>query len=332
MIRVLTQAAKRLLYLRKIKRLRIASPENADDKEKPMLTVSKTRPTPNNKICRPPSPSSVTIAALTAAEQAEALEFLAVRPLHTVIMSGWIRDHGVISPLHRGTFYGCRNSAGEFVGIALIGKHTLFEARTNAALTALAQRARACPNISMFLAESDKLAKFWCSYAMPGQPPRLTCRELLLELRQAVKDCDTLSELRLATENDLEQVAAVHAQIVLEETGVDPLALDPTGFRRRCAARIAQGRVWVWIKDGELIFKTDVVSETPEAVYIEGLWINPSQRGKGLSKLCLASLCRKLLNQTNAICGFVDAENFVAQALYRKVGFSLIEGYAKIYV
>jgi predicted GNAT family acetyltransferase len=151
-------------------------------------------------------------------------------------------------------------------------------------------------------------------------------------MRKAIKACDNISELRLATEEDLTMVATVHAQMVFEETGVNPLATDPDGFRLRCAARIKQDRVWVWVKNGELIFKTDVVSDTPEAIYIEGLWVNPNQRGTGVSKLCLASLCQRLLNHSNAICGFVDVENIAAQSLYRNTGFSITDNYAKIYL
>lgn len=276
--------------------------------------------------------ASVTVAPLIADEREEALEFLAVRPLHTVIMSGWIRDNGIISPLNKGTFYGCRDAEGRLVGVAFIGKNTLFEVRTNEALQALAQRASECPDIRMVMAEGEKLSKFWRYYAKHDQPSRLKCNELLIEKRQVVKGCNTTSEVRLATRKDLNKVVAIHARMVFEETGVNPLATDSEGFRMRCAARVNQGRVWVWIKNGELIFKADIISDTPEAIYFEGLWVNPKQRGKGFGKLCLVSLCQRLLNRSNAICGFVDAENLAAQALYRQTGFSFRDTYTKVYL
>lgn len=280
----------------------------------------------------PGTRASVAVAPLTTDEREEALVFLAVRPLHTVIMSGWIRDNGIVSSLHKGTFYGCRNAEGQLVGIAFIGKNTLFEVRTDEALQALAQRARECPDIRMVMAEGEKLSEFWRYYAKRGQPSRLKCREFLIEKRRTVKGCNPTSELRLATKQDLDQVVAIHARMVFEETGVDPLAADSEGFRMRCAVRINQGRVWVWIKNGELIFKVDIISDTPEAIYFEGLWVNPKQRGKGFGKLCLKSLCQRLLNRSNAICGFVDCENVAAQALYRQSGFSFTDSYTKVYL
>jgi ribosomal protein S18 acetylase RimI-like enzyme len=297
-----------------------------------MSAMSKTRPIRTQEQIPIESATNFFVAPLTENERSEALNFLAVRPLHTVIMSGWMRDHGVVGPLNRGTFYCYRSASGKIEGIALIGKNTLFETRTGEALQALAQLARGCPDIRMVMAEGEKLSKFWYYYARPDQSPRSTCSELLFEMRKAIRPFDTISELRLATEEDLTAVAAVHAQMVDEETGVNPLVADPDGFLARCETRIKQNRVWVWVKDGELIFKTDVISETPEAVYIEGLWVNPNQRGKGFSKLCLANLCQRLLNHSSTICGFVDAENITAQSLYQKTGFSLTDYYAKIYL
>ena len=63
--------------------------------------------------------ADVTAAELREGQRDEVLAFLAVRPLHTVIMADMIRNHGVQSPLNRGTFYACRNAAGERTVIEL---------------------------------------------------------------------------------------------------------------------------------------------------------------------------------------------------------------------
>src|SRR5436309_3200537 len=84
-------------------------------------------------------------------------------------------------------------------------------------------------------------------------------------------DCES-GNLRQATLDDIEQIMPVHAQIAFEESGVNPLERDPEGFRRRTARRIEQGRVWVWTEGGRLIFKADVIADTPEAIYIEGVY------------------------------------------------------------
>src|SRR6266571_1755542 len=69
----------------------------------------------------------------------EVLNFLGARPLHTFIMSSWIRDNGLASSFNRGTFYGCRSPQGRLEGVALIGHITLFETESDSALAAFAR-------------------------------------------------------------------------------------------------------------------------------------------------------------------------------------------------
>ena len=76
----------------------------------------------------------VTTARLTDGCEAEVLAFLADRPLHTVSLTGLIEDNGLVSPLNRGAFYGCRNRQGQLEGVALIGHATLMETTTYRAL------------------------------------------------------------------------------------------------------------------------------------------------------------------------------------------------------
>lgn len=79
---------------------------------------------------------------LSEFDRAEVLEFISIRPVHTVVMSGLIQDNGIESPDNRGKFYGYRNKKGELEGVSLIGHTTLIESRSAAALNAFAHIAR----------------------------------------------------------------------------------------------------------------------------------------------------------------------------------------------
>ncbi len=138
--------------------------------------------------------------------EAEVLEFLARRPLHTVAMIGFIRDNGLVSKLNRGTFYGCRNRRGELEGVALIGHATLMETRTDRALQAFAELARQCPGKHLIMGEQERIEEFWGYYSEDGQGMRRACRELLLQLSWPVQVWEEVSELRLATLGDIEMV------------------------------------------------------------------------------------------------------------------------------
>src|SRR5437588_10258634 len=80
--------------------------------------------------------SALTVQALADGHKEEVLQFLSSRPVHTVVMAGFIRDNGLVSPLNRGTFYGCRDEQGRLRGVALIGHATLIETESDEALAA----------------------------------------------------------------------------------------------------------------------------------------------------------------------------------------------------
>jgi GNAT superfamily N-acetyltransferase len=294
-------------------------------------------PTKRN-TARPPaaalkSPGAEADAqALTEEHREEALRFLASRPVHTVVMASFIRDNGVSSPLNRGTFYGCRDGEGRLVGVALIGHATLVETDSDEALAAFARLARACPRAHVMVGESDKIERFWEHYAEDGRSPRLVCRELLMEQRWPIRVRDAVPGLRPATPGDLEQVMTVQAQMASEESGVNPLEADPEGFRRRCLRRIEQGRVWVWTEGGRLIFKADIISETPEVKYVEGVWVAPDERGRGYGLRCLSQLSRELLARSGAVTLLVNETARGAVSFYRRAGYKLCSQYDTIFL
>lgn len=280
----------------------------------------------------PEAESTVTATALMEDDRNEVLAFLSERPLHTVCITGFIRDNGLVSPHNRGTFYGCRNSEGRLEGVALIGHATLIEARTRRAMQEFALVAQAHPKTHMILGETERVEQFWNFYADEGQNMRRAYREMLFELRQAMQADDEIEGLRQAAIDDLELILPVHAAMAEDESGINPLDVDPEGFRSRCARRIEMGRVWVLVKDGELLFKADIQADTPDVIYLEGVWVKPAERGNGMGRRCLRQLCRDLLTRTKSICVLVNEENELAHTFYRMCNFKLHGIYDTIFL
>jgi predicted GNAT family acetyltransferase len=258
--------------------------------------------------------------------------FLSERPAPTVVMRGLIRDNGLESPFNRGTFYAARDHNGALEGVALVGHHTFVEARTEEALRAFAELAQSERDGHMILGERETVRGFWRYYAPGGQAPRVFCRELLFEQRWPVKACEAVPGLRLATLEDLMLVMPVHAAMAYDESGVNPIDVDLNGFRLRCARRIENGRVWVLVEDGELVFKTDVASETAECTYVEGVYVEPASRQKGMGLRCLSQLGRTLLERSESLCALVNEQNLVAQSLFLRAGYRLRGNYDTIFL
>jgi uncharacterized protein len=275
---------------------------------------------------------SLNVQALARGCEAEALSYLAARPLHTVYMAGLIHDNGLVSAHNRGTFYACREANGQVAGLALIGHVTQIEARTQAAIKAIARVAQQCASAHVIMGLPAEVHAFWQHYAEAGQAQRLVCRELLLEQHWPIEMAAAVPELRPATDDELPLVLPVQAQMAEDECGVNPLAVDPTGFRARCARRIARGRTWVVVEHGRLIFKAEIMAETTAAIYLEGIYVNAQTRGRGYGRRCLQQLGRILLTRSRAICLLVHEQRKEAQAFYLKAGYRVHCLYDTIYL
>jgi predicted GNAT family acetyltransferase len=114
------------------------------------------------------------------------------------------------------------------------------------------------------------------------------------------------------------------------ELGVDPLARDPEAFRWRTEAQIDEGRSWLWLEDGVVLFKAEASAWTPSAVQVSQVWSDPEARGHGYASRGLADLCRLLLERTPIVTLFVRSENDRAIALYDRVGMRRVLEYRSL--
>lgn len=275
---------------------------------------------------------SLEFAPAAAGTEQEILSALSVPTLTNIVMAGFIRDNGLISAQNRGSFYVCRNQADKLEGVALIGHSILFDAFSEGAIEGFASVARSGPSPHLLMGEHNSVQRFWSYYADRGQSPRHVCPVLFLRRSEQFQPRQDIPELRLARPEDLEPIVRAQAAMVIETSGVDPLRKDPIGFRQRYLRRIDRNRVWVLMNKRQLIFKLDVITETPDATYIEGVYVSPEERGKGLGQSCLAEVGRKLLERAKAIHLFVENEKARTIAFYSRLGFDSGGNYDLLYV
>lgn len=276
--------------------------------------------------------SPVFVKPLANNEQTEVLQFLSQRAIHTVSMMSLIQDNGMVHPFNRGTFYGCRDTYGQLEGVALVGHATLLETVSDRALALLAQVAQQCANTHMIMGEKERVADFWSHYASAGRRQRQACREWLYEMNCPVAQLDPPSGLRPATANELDLVMPIQADLAFAESGVNPMQVDPHGFRARCRRRIEQERTWVVVQDDRLLFKADVISQTSAVVYLEGIWVDEERRNAGNGVRLMNELTHRLLADAKSICLLVNENNKRAQGFYGKCGFRFRATYETIFL
>lgn len=259
---------------------------------------------------------------LTNADKSEVLEFLAKSPVHTVVMSSFIQDNGLESADNRGKFYGYRNTKGMLEGVALIGHTTLIESRSTDSLQAFALIARGSETpIHVMMSSGNTTETFWKYFAGDASQLRLVCEEMLFELNFPflVQECKW--NVRLAKAEELVQIAEAHAEVAFSESGVDPLVKDREGFLKHTLKRIEKERTFVVFENGKLLFKADIVAESADVYYLEGIYVAPEMRGKGIGASCLAKLSLELLNRKQHICLLTNVDFKSAHRSFEKAGY-----------
>src|SRR5258708_32682985 len=162
----------------------------------------------------------------------------------------------------------------------------------------------------LIVASGKEAERFWDSIAGGVNQPRLTCTEALFEITFpfAVQQCEW--QIENAKMSHLIRVAEAQAEIAFIECGVDPMVKDRAGFLKRVARRIKQDRVFVVLDGENLVFKADIIAETDNVIYLEGIYVAPEYRGRGIGSKCLSSLSLDLLSRVSHICFLsnVDSE------------------------
>ena len=187
--------------------------------------------------------------------------------------------------------------------------------------------ARASPR--MLIGEARAVGELWdeARSRLPHVREHRPSQPVYL-LRGQPRSADT--GLRPATLDDLDLLVPACAAAHEEELGVDPMRRDPEGFRWRTRAQIEDGRSWLWVEDGAILFKAEASAWTPSAVQLQQVWVDPSVRRRGNGTRGLQDLCRLLLAEVPAVCLFVRAENVAAIRLYDTVGMGHVFDYRSI--
>lgn len=181
----------------------------------------------------------------------------------------------------------------------------------------------------MLIGESHAVTELWDAASRrlpapredrPGQP--------VFEIREPPPAGG--SRLRAATLDDLELLVPACAAAHEQELGVDPLRRDPDGFRWRTRMQIEEGRSWLWVERGSILFKAEASAWTPAAVQLQQVWVDPDVRERGYGARGLRDLCRLLLQRVPVVCLFVRAENVAAIRLYETIGMEHVLDYRSL--
>jgi predicted GNAT family acetyltransferase len=117
-----------------------------------------------------------------------------------------------------------------------------------------------------------------------------------------------------------------------EEVGVSPVGPDGgAAYRARVSELIALGRAFARIEDGQVVFKAEIGSVTPLACQVQGVWVRPELRGRGLATAGMAAVVAEALrNVAPVVSLYVNDFSTPARAAYRRVGFAETATFASV--
>ena len=133
-----------------------------------------------------------------------------------------------------------------------------------------------------------------------------------------------------ATPTDLDLLVPACARAHHEELGVDPLRRDANGFRWRTRVQIEEGRSWLWVEDGVILFKAEASAWTPTRCSCSRSGSTPPRAGWATRPGRCATCSSGSSGDVPAVCLFVRAENAAAIRLYETVGMRHVLDYRSV--
>jgi len=143
--------------------------------------------------------------------------------------------------------------------------------------------------------------------------------------------CATDPAVRQVRADELDAYLVAAIDMFIGEVGIDPRIGDGgRGYRRRVAGLIAAGRAWARFERGQVVFKAEVGSQSPSVGQIQGVWVHPDWRGRGIGTAGTATLAAAVVRTGRTASLYVNDFNTVARATYHRIGFTQVGTFATV--
>ncbi|MEO6712717.1 MAG: GNAT family N-acetyltransferase [Mycobacteriales bacterium] len=198
---------------------------------------------------------------------------------------------------------------------------------------AFAERARRYGRrCSSMVGQATAIAQMW-EVLLPAWGPAREVRmpQPLLAIDHEPDVAGDLT-VRRVRPDELDLILPACVAMFTEEVGVSPVGTDGGAlYRARVAELIGLGRSFARIENGRVIFKAEIGSATAHACQVQGVWVDPQLRGRGLGTIGTAAVVQAALRDIAPIVSlYVNDYNAAARASYARVGFTHIGDFASV--
>lgn len=213
------------------------------------------------------------------------------------------------------------------------GGHITPVCATPSAVAAFAERLgveqRSCSSI---VGRADAVLGLWerlCGHWGPARDVRENQPLLVADSDPPVTPDPHVRRVELS---EVDQLFPAAVAMYTEEVGVSPLADDGgRSYRRRITELVRAGRAYARLVDGEVVFKAELAVVTRHTAQIQGVWVAPSWRGRGLATAALAAVMRDALRRVApTVSLYVNDYNVSARRVYQRCGFRPAGAFATV--
>lgn len=221
---------------------------------------------------------------------------------------------------------------GRLVSALYLGANLVPVELTATAARAFADRARRVGRrCSSIVGTATDVQSLWMHLGEWWGPARQIRRcQPLLEIRDepAVAPDPAVRPVHV---DELDLLLPASVAMFTEEVGVSPLAGGAaTAYRARVADIVRSGRAFARIEKGRVVFKAEIGSWAPGVCQVQGVWVDPQDRGRGLAAPGMAAVVEQAYALAPVVSLYVNDFNTPARAAYARVGFHEVGTFATV--
>ena len=260
---------------------------------------------------------------------------LATDPVAACVIAGRVETAGT-GPASLGAPLWGFGGSGDLEAICLAGANLIpfaVPGAEAAAAAAFAERARrAGRRCSTIVGPAGSVAPLWdllSPHWGPARDHRPRQPLMAIDGPPAVPAEPRVRPFRPA---ELETLLPAAVAMFTEEVGVSPLRVDGgAGYRARVAELVRAGQSLAWIERDEVIFKAEIGAVSRAACQVQGVWVAPAHRGRGIGTAGTADVVEYARSALAPVVSlYVNEFNTAARASYARVGFREVGQYASV--
>ena len=185
---------------------------------------------------------------------------------------------------------------------------------------------------SSIVGPAEEVLDLWSRVSASWEPAReVRGNQPVLSMRTN-SSVEIDHDVRYSNLSDLEDLVPACIAMFTEEVGISPtINGGGNAYRNRISELVSSRRSFVKYLGSELVFKAEIGTVGAGVAQIQGVWVKPEYRGKGISVSAMAAVVKLVLADVAPVVSlYVNDYNEVALKTYRSVGFEQVDTFATV--